>query len=358
MKFLTINNTSDRDLDETEELFQSLGQYAQKEFGFKRPPSLNLVSDIPNSLKSLGKTAHYDPQEMSVSIYVDGRHPKDILRSFAHELVHHTQNENGTLDTSGYSGEGYAQKNKDLRNMESDAYERGNMCFRDWEDTLKQKHPTIYNERRIYKMSIKDWKNKELSKNLNKKWGFKMKLHELNESYDAKQGSPQAEADEADSDKVGMIDDLKEDQPYGGNTGDKSKTDPGKEDDEWRKGKKSKTDPGKEDDEWRKGKKSKTHSGLNKESLVKEDSSEEEGKHYHRDEMSDGDRIKEIERHLDALKKDRGYDEEHIDERQKSGGNKGDESESERDYMQESKLKKAIRKMILQEMKRRKNGRK
>ena len=175
------------DLADSEELFHSLGQYAQKQFGFKRPPTLNLISDRDNHTKPLGKTAYYDPEGMTVSIYVDGRHPKDILRSFAHELVHHTQNENGELNNAGFHGEGYAQKNKGLRNMERDAYERGNMCFRDWEDKLKQEKPTIYNERRNYKMSIKDWKNKELNENLNRKWGFSMDLTKLNESYDLKQ---------------------------------------------------------------------------------------------------------------------------------------------------------------------------
>ena len=170
------------DLSQSEELFHSLGKYAQGEFGFKNPPVLNLVSDGANQMKPLGKTAYYDPEGMSISIYVDGRHPKDILRSFAHELVHHTQNENGKLNDGGYSGEGYAQKNKNLRAMERDAYERGNMCFRDWEDQLKQEKPTIYNERRINNMSTKKWKNKELSQNLSEKFGFKMNLGALNES--------------------------------------------------------------------------------------------------------------------------------------------------------------------------------
>ena len=81
---------------------------------------------------------------MSVTIYTDNRHTKDILRSLAHELVHHTQNENGMLNDSGYHGQGYAQKkkNKDLRKSEKKKLSsKGNMCFRDWEDVLKQDKP-------------------------------------------------------------------------------------------------------------------------------------------------------------------------------------------------------------------------
>ena len=59
---------------------------------------------------------------------------------------------------------------------------KGNLkLFRKWEDGIKQNSPTIYNERRIYKMSTKKWKNKELSNLMTEKFGFKMDLNKLNE---------------------------------------------------------------------------------------------------------------------------------------------------------------------------------
>ena len=61
------------------------------------------------------------------------------------------------------------------------------MLFRDWEDSLKEKYPTIYNEGRINTMSLKDWKNNELSKNLTNKWGFKMDLKKLNENKEVEE---------------------------------------------------------------------------------------------------------------------------------------------------------------------------
>jgi len=182
MKFLDIKNKCGMDMSQTEDLYHSLGKFAQERFGFDKPPTLNLMSDENNASNPLGKTAYYDPQGMSVTIYTDNRHTKDILRSLAHELVHHTQNENGMLNDSGYHGQGYAQKNKDLRKSEEEAYLKGNMCFRDWEDGLKQSKPTIYNEWRINNMSTKEWKNNELMENLSKKFGFKMNLKALNES--------------------------------------------------------------------------------------------------------------------------------------------------------------------------------
>ena len=204
------------DLSQSEELFHGLGQFAQEKMGFRKPPTLNLTSDNKNASKALGRTAHYDPQGMSVTIYTDGRHTKDILRSLAHELVHHTQNENGMLNDSGYHGQGYAQKNKNLRKSEEEAYLKGNMCFRDWEDGLKQDKPTIYNERRYKAMSTKNWKNNELMENLTEKFGFKMDLSLLKEEKnkkpdedgdgvpdyaDEKPGEDDSEESEEESDK-------------------------------------------------------------------------------------------------------------------------------------------------------------
>ena len=199
------------DLTDTEELYHGLGEFSQKRFGFKNPPSLHLVSDSENSAMPLGKTAYYDPQGMAITIYTDNRHTKDILRSLAHELVHHMQNENGMLNDSGYHGEGYAQKNKNLRSMESEAYEKGNLCMRDWEDQLKQDKPTIYNEWRNNTMSLKQWKNNELMENLSEKFGFKMDLSQLNEGevpaglkkYQDEQAGNDSEGDSKESTESG-----------------------------------------------------------------------------------------------------------------------------------------------------------
>jgi hypothetical protein len=88
----------------------------------------------------LGKTAQYDPQDFKITVYVTGRHPKDILRSFSHELVHHKQNCEGCFNNiEGEMGEGYAQKNEHLREMEREAYLEGNLALRDWEDREKSK---------------------------------------------------------------------------------------------------------------------------------------------------------------------------------------------------------------------------
>ena len=171
-------------IDVLKPLIKQFMPFAQEKMGFKDPPRLFLRNDAENAKNPLGKTAYYDPGAKSVTIYVQDRHPKDIMRSLSHELVHHTQNCNGQFEgvDENEMGEGYAQNNDHLRNMESEAYEMGNLCFRDWEDSIKS---TIYFEhlnKGVNKtMSIKDWKNKEIKTLLTEQWGFSFNLDHLNE---------------------------------------------------------------------------------------------------------------------------------------------------------------------------------
>jgi hypothetical protein len=169
--------------DTLKPLMDQFMPFAQKRMGFNKMPRIFLRDDPQNAQNPLGKTAYYDPEQMSVTLYISGRHPKDVMRSLSHELVHHTQNCNGEFDGTSEMGEGYAQKDEHLREMERQAYEQGNLCFRDWEDSIKN---TIYNES-LQKgakknMSTKDWKNNELRTLLSEKWGFSFNL--LNESQE------------------------------------------------------------------------------------------------------------------------------------------------------------------------------
>ena len=168
-------------------LIKEFMPFAQKRMGFKKPPRVFLRNDPKNAENPLGKTAFYDPGNMSVTLYITGRHPKDVMRSLSHELVHHAQNCNGQFDNTSDMGEGYAQNDPHLREMERQAYEIGNLCIRDWEDTRKD---TIYIQNMNVsiqkegknKMSFEDWKNKERATLLSEKWGFSFNL--LNESQE------------------------------------------------------------------------------------------------------------------------------------------------------------------------------
>jgi len=113
--------------------------YAEKQLGFDQPVSIIFQSDADNAQNILGKTAQYDPDDMSVTLFTDRRHPKDVLRSLSHELVHHAQNCRGEFDSIEDTSLGYAQRDSHLRGMEEEAYKLGNLIFRDWEDMFKQK---------------------------------------------------------------------------------------------------------------------------------------------------------------------------------------------------------------------------
>ena len=110
---------------------------AVKKFNIRTTPKLVLRQDKENGAMTLGRTAFYDPSELKIVLFISGRHPKDILRSFAHELIHHVQNERGDLQLGDSSDPQYAQKDDHLRKMEMEAYLKGNMLMRDFEDNFK-----------------------------------------------------------------------------------------------------------------------------------------------------------------------------------------------------------------------------
>jgi len=92
------------------------------------------------------------------------------------------------FDGGGFTGPGYAQKDQHLRDMEREAYEKGNLCLRDWEDKhKKQLQESIYNIKGDNsKMSYKNWRNQEVNDRLMESWGFKAPKSEiLTESVDA-----------------------------------------------------------------------------------------------------------------------------------------------------------------------------
>jgi len=118
------------------QLLKEFYQHSKEQLGFQNPVKCVLRHDLNNSENIFGKTAYYVPEDKSIVLYITNRHPKDIMRSFSHELVHHLQNERGDLQNV-QAEEGYTQNNKHLRKMEMEAYLKGNMIFRDWEDNKK-----------------------------------------------------------------------------------------------------------------------------------------------------------------------------------------------------------------------------
>jgi len=126
------------------DLVQKFYPYAKNALGFEHPVRVIMRHDAENAEQSLGKTAYYDPENKLIVLYITNRHPKDVLRSFSHELVHHAQNCRGDLDDLTTGGH-YAEDGKG-RDIEKEAYLQGNLNVRDWEDKKKFKGENQMNE--------------------------------------------------------------------------------------------------------------------------------------------------------------------------------------------------------------------
>ena len=195
-------------------------------------------------------------------------------------------------------------------------------------------------------MSIKEWKNEEISALLSEAWGFKFGLDELNEGYPDVGSAETIEDDEAGTTgrlarglkkegEEAEIDEeveLDEDKPYTAKKED--------EDEDLRKGAEKrggegtlaktpghgkvdyvnedkpytakKEEPG---EDLRKGAEKRGAEGTlaktkghGKVDYVKEDTGEDEAWHEWKNEHADDDHIREIEHHLRALKDDRDYE--------------------------------------------------
>jgi len=100
-------------------------------------PSVEFIDgDAENAKDFFGKTAYYDPNEQKIVLYTEGRHPKDIVRSFSHEMIHHMQNLEGRLNNITTTN---TQEDDHLNNIEAEANLKGTMTFRNWTDSLQEK---------------------------------------------------------------------------------------------------------------------------------------------------------------------------------------------------------------------------
>ena len=100
-------------------------------------PEVVIKIDEANASNFFGRTAYYDPSSKKIVLYTLGRHDKDIVRSYSHEMVHHMQNLKGNLHNIQTQD---TNADSDLLELEKEAYLIGNITFRNWEDNLKNNH--------------------------------------------------------------------------------------------------------------------------------------------------------------------------------------------------------------------------
>jgi hypothetical protein len=97
-------------------------------------PEVKTRHDEVEASNFFGKTAYYDPGKKEIVLFTAGRHPKDIVRSFVHEMIHHIQNLEGRLVNISTSN---TNEDDNLLEIEKEAYLQGNITFRNWEDSVK-----------------------------------------------------------------------------------------------------------------------------------------------------------------------------------------------------------------------------
>ena len=122
---------------EFKEAFGALYQDAKEKYDIQQAPKVILRNDEKNADMLFGRTAFYQPETQTIVVYTTNRHPKDILRSYCHEMIHHVQNERGNLKMGDASNPKYAQDDDHMRKMEMEAYLKGNLLLRDFEDNFK-----------------------------------------------------------------------------------------------------------------------------------------------------------------------------------------------------------------------------
>ena len=83
---------------------QSFAKYASKQLGLKQVPEIKIIDDetVGSDMETFGR---YTNETQTIELQVQNRHPIDVFRTLAHELVHHKQNLQGRLDhDSGRTG--------------------------------------------------------------------------------------------------------------------------------------------------------------------------------------------------------------------------------------------------------------
>jgi nicotinic acid mononucleotide adenylyltransferase len=136
---VVISNISKKKLEHNSEfkkLLVSLTMYMMDHINIDPLPNVEFVEDdSKNANDLLGKTAYYDPNNQTIVLYTYNRHPKDVLRSYAHEMIHHKQNLEGKIQN--IKGQNI-NEDEYLKELEAEAYLQGNgLLFRGWENSLK-----------------------------------------------------------------------------------------------------------------------------------------------------------------------------------------------------------------------------
>lgn len=90
--------------DDRINIINEFAEYVKNEIGLDKVPEINFI-DEDGAAAKMKSFAGYNPGNSSITLVISNRNLADILRSLAHELVHHLQNiENRLNNKSGETG--------------------------------------------------------------------------------------------------------------------------------------------------------------------------------------------------------------------------------------------------------------
>jgi len=133
---LNENASYSKDIDYKNKIIELTNYMRDKGYNIDPLPTVEFINgDSENARDFFGKTAYYNPNTSTIVLYTEGRHPKDIVRSFSHEMVHHIQNLEGRLSDITTTN---TQEDDNLNDIEAEANLKGTMTFRNWTDSLNE----------------------------------------------------------------------------------------------------------------------------------------------------------------------------------------------------------------------------
>ena len=155
---LNENASYSKDINIKEKIDQLTQHMLDKGYNIEPLPTVEFVDgDSDNARDFFGKTAYYNPNNQTITLYTEGRHPKDIVRSFSHEMIHHIQNlENRLGDVSTTN----TMEDDNIDKLEQEANLKGTMTFRNWTDSLNEnifQKSLDQTEKEALEITYKDW---------------------------------------------------------------------------------------------------------------------------------------------------------------------------------------------------------
>ena len=142
-----VDEETKKNENSLEKYFNDIANFMEKN-GLNVNPFPSIKLDWSDQDGIFIRTGYYSPEEKKIVLFCKDRHPKDILRSYAHEMIHHAQNLEGK--DLNFTTKDDVKDNKNLEKLESEAYLKGNVLFRKWTE-YKQSEKRSLNESKVIK---------------------------------------------------------------------------------------------------------------------------------------------------------------------------------------------------------------